>query len=185
MLRFQGQRKSEEVLLVIHRHWFNLLAHLFIVVVLSVLLIGSLLSMPLVFSKLLSPEYTRVFLFLENTLFLFIWIYGFLVWIDYYFDVWIVTNERIVNIEQKGLFVRQTSELNFPRVQDVTSTVEGFIPTILNFGDVYVQTAGEKERFTFRQVPDPLHIKDVVMRLTKSALESDIRQAATSLQHKT
>ncbi|MEK7181660.1 MAG: PH domain-containing protein [Patescibacteria group bacterium] len=179
---FEGQREGEEVLLVIHRHWFNLLAHLFTVVLLSVVAIGSILLMPFLFTEILLPEHLHLFLFLENTFFVFLWIYGFLVWIDYYFDVWIVTNERIVNIEQKGLFVRHISELNFSRIQDVTSTVEGIIPTILNFGDVFIQTAGEQERFTFRQVPDPLRIKDTVMRLAKGSLDTDLRNIAASLQ---
>ncbi|MBP6975746.1 MAG: PH domain-containing protein, partial [Candidatus Moranbacteria bacterium] len=115
-------------------------------------------------------------LFLLNTFLLFIWLYVFLIWVDYYFDVWIITNERIVNIEQKGLFNREVSELQFSRIQDVTSVVDGFIPTILNFGDVYVQTAAEEERFVFRQIPDPYTIKDMVMQLSRSGTPEEARQ---------
>ena len=115
-------------------------------------------------------------LFLLNTFLLFIWLYAFLVWVDYYFDVWIITSQRIVNIEQKGLFNREVSELQFSRIQDVTSVVDGFIPTILNFGDVYVQTAAEEERFVFRQIPDPYTIKDMVMQLSRSSTPEEARK---------
>jgi len=98
---------------------------------------------------------------------MFIWIFFFLIWIDYYFDVWIITNLRIVNIEQKGLFNRSVSEMDFGRIQDVTAEVIGIIPTFFNYGDVFIQTAAETERFLFRQVPDPYHIKDVLMQLQK------------------
>lgn len=114
--------------------------------------------------------------FLLNTFLLFIWLYAFLVWVDYYFDVWIITSQRIVNIEQKGLFNREVSELQFSRIQDVTSVVDGFIPTILNFGDVYVQTAAEEERFVFRQIPDPYTIKDMVMQLSRSSTPEEARK---------
>jgi hypothetical protein len=38
---------------------------------------------------------------------------------------------------------------------------------MLNFGDLLLQTAAENERITFRQVPDPNHLKDEIMRLAK------------------
>lgn len=178
---FQGQHDSEQVLRVIHRHWFNILSHLLLIIVFSTLLIGSFLALPLLFPEALDAADWRFFVFLENTFFIFTWLFGFLVWIDYYFDVWIITNERIVNIEQKGLFVRHVSELAFSRVQDVTSEVEGLIPTVLNYGDVYVQTAGETERFLFRQVPDPYRIKDLIMKLSRESAGDSLRELASEL----
>lgn len=178
---FQGQRENEEVLHIIHRHWFNILSHLFVVLIFSFLLVAGLLALPLLFPETRDAGSARFFLFVANTFFILIWLYGFLVWIDYYFDVWIITNERIVNIEQKGLFARHVSELNLSRVQDVTATVEGIIPTVLNYGDVHIQTAGEENRFIFRQVPDPYRIKDTIMRLSKSAADDTLRQMASAL----
>ena len=173
---FQGQRENEDVLRIIHRHWFNIIlqyigigcATIFLVVIFSILPKAAPIT-----TDALPP---LLLLFLLNTFLLFIWLYVFLIWVDYYFDVWISTNERIVNIEQKGLFNREVSELQFSRIQDVTSVVDGFIPTILNFGDVYVQTAAEEERFVFRQIPDPYTIKDMVMQLSRSGTPEEARQ---------
>ena len=165
---FPSQHPNEDVLRVIHRHWFNILSHFFIILIFSFLLIASLLVFPILFPEMFNAANARFFLFVENTFFIFIWLFGFLVWIDYYFDVWIITNERIVNIEQKGLFVRHISELNFQNIQDVTAAVEGILPTVLNYGDVSVQTAGAENRFLFRQVPDPYKVKDMIMNLAKS-----------------
>lgn len=180
---FQGQHENEQILQVIHRHWFNITLHLVIVFMLSFFLLGSLS-----FFSLLFPDITEqnqpFFAFVQSTLFIFIWLYGFLVWVDYYFDVWIITNERIVNIEQKGLFVRHISELRFSRVQDVTSSVNGLIPTMLNFGDVSVQTAAEEERFLFRQVGDPFAVKDAVMTLARQSTQDDMREIALALNKK-
>lgn len=173
---FQGQRENEEVLRIIHRHWFNIFlqyigigcAALLVTIIFSVL--PKVISLP---PDALPSIFSS---FLLNTFLLFIWLYVFLIWVDYYFDVWIITNERIVNIEQKGLFNREVSELRFSRIQDVTSVVDGFVPTILNFGDVYVQTAAEEERFVFRQIPDPYTIKDMVMRLSRSSTPEETRR---------
>ncbi|MDP3957312.1 MAG: PH domain-containing protein [bacterium] len=172
---FQGQREDEEIFYVIHRHWFNILTHFLTILLFLFLLIASFLFLPFFFPEIAATESVRFFVFIESTFFIFLWLFGFLTWIDYYFDVWVITSERIVNIEQKGLFVRQVSELAFSRVQDVTTTVEGIIPTVLNFGDVHIQTAGEEERFVFRQVPDPYKVKDTIMRLSKSSANNSAR----------
>lgn len=177
---FQGQHENEQVLRVIHRHWFNILMHLTLVILSGFFVIGSLSVMPLLFPDII-PGTSALFGFVQNTALLSLWLYGFLVWIDYYLDVWIVTNERIVNIEQKGLFNRHISELRFSKVQDVTSSANGLIATILNFGDVYVQTAAEQERFVFRQVGNPFAIKDEIMRLSRDATRADMRDIATAL----
>ena len=173
---FQGQRENEEVLRIIHRHWFSIAMQYSAIGCATILLVIIFSILPEI-TPLSSDALPPVFLaFLLNTFFLFLWLYAFLIWVDYYFDIWIITNERIVNIEQKGLFNREVSELQFSRIQDVTSVVDGFIPTILNFGDVYVQTAAEEERFVFRQIPDPYTIKDMVMQLSRSSSTEEARQ---------
>lgn len=180
---FQGQHGNEEVLRVIHRHWFNLLSHLAVVIIFSFVLIGSVLILPTLFPEALDLTNWRFFIFVENTLFIFLWLFAFLIWIDYYFDVWIITNERVVNIEQRGLFSRDVSELNYSRVQDVTADVDGLIPTILNYGDVFIQTAGEKERFVFRKVGDPYAIKDMIMKFARNSVHDDLREAVRIIEN--
>lgn len=167
MTSFPGQRPDEQVLHIVHRHWFNLLAHFFIIFVLFVVTFGSLTFLTLLFPEIVAGDKIIFMSFLENSILLFLWLYIFLLWIDYYFDVWIITNERILNIEQKGLFVRHISEIEFSRIQDISTEVTGLMATILNFGDLYIQTASENERVTFRQVADPNQLKDEIMRLTK------------------
>ena len=99
-----------------------------------------------------------------SAFFLLCWLFLFQNFLDYFLDIWIVTNKRILNIEQTGLFARTVSELRLYRVQDVTSSVNGFVPTIFDYGNVEIQTAGEKEHFVFEQIPHPT-------RVSKSILE--------------
>lgn len=172
---FTGQRENEEVIEVIHRHWLNIIVQFLTLFLLTILLLGGAVLLPLFFPTLLNGSMPTLLPFIENTFFLFIWLFGFLIWIDYYFDVWIITNERIVNIEQCGLFNRYISELNFRTIQDVTTVVAGIIPTVFNFGEVFVQTAGEQERFLFHMVPDPYHIKDVIMKLSERTQKSNLQ----------
>ena len=164
---FAGQKIGEEIIMVVHRHWFNILEQMLLVFFMLFFMFSGAIYLPILFTALQSSPLNYFFFFLENVFAMFIWIFFFLIWIDYYFDVWIITNLRIVNIEQKGLFNRSVSEMDFGRIQDVTAEVIGIIPTFFNYGDVFIQTAAETERFLFRQVPDPYHIKDVIMQLQK------------------
>lgn len=164
---FAGQRENEEVLEIIHRHWFDILSRFLFILFFSFLLFIGFVLLFFLFPDFLDTTQKQFFIFIENTFFIFIWLFGFLTWIDYYFDTWIITNQRIVNIEQKGLFDRHISELNFRNIQDVTTSVDGILPTVLNFGDVSIQTAAEEERFLFRMVPDPYRVKDIIMKKTE------------------
>lgn len=166
---FKEISAGEKISSVIHRHWFDILRHFLVFFVLISALVGGVMVFPLFSSEAGMAGGGVAFFFVGSFLTLLIWIYMFLIWIDYYFDIWIVTSERIINIEQKGLFVRHVSELKLQNIQDVTTEVEGLIPTVLNYGDVHIQTAAEQERFIFRNVPDPYHIKGEIMRLQKAA----------------
>ncbi len=171
---FKEQHENERVIQIIHRHWFNILIQFFVVIIAAIAIFGSWLFLLFLYPQLLEKLTPHILSFIETTAILFVWLYGFLIWINYYLDIWIITDERIVNIEQKGLFLREASDLEFSKIQDVTTEVVGLIPTILNYGDVYIQTAGEVERFKFRQVPDPYALKSLIMERYTKSMKSNI-----------
>ncbi len=94
-----------------------------------------------------------------------VWLFAFMEFTDWYLDTWIVTNERIINVEQHGLFSRTASELHLLNIQDVTSEVHGLLRTFLKFGNVYIQTAAERERFNFKDVHQPERLREQILKL--------------------
>jgi len=56
-------------------------------------------------------------------------------------------------------------------VQDATSEVKGKVATVLNFGNVYVQTAGEEKRFVFEEIPAPRQVASKIIELHQSAVK--------------
>lgn len=164
---FKDLHSGEQILLVVHRNWFYLFQQFFMVIIISIFFIAGSFFLPLFFPDYLEGNSQSIILFMQSFIMLIIWIYGFMIWIDYYFDVWIITSERVINIEQKGLFNRGVSELIYAKIQDVSTEVMGFLPTIINYGDVKIQTASEDKEFLFRTVSDPYRIKDIIMNLQK------------------
>lgn len=178
---FKGQNPNEEILLVIRRHWFDIFQQFLVVFLMIFLLIFSFFIFPYFLDDFNGAKIRTLTLFLENSFAVLIWLYAFLIWIDYYFDVWIITNKRIINVEQKGLFMRHISELELPKVQDVTTEIEGIIPSILNYGDVHIQTAGTVTRFVFWHVPNPYRIKGIIMKLQEKAQRQETRKLGRAI----
>lgn len=169
-------KEREEIIKILHRHWFDITKRFVIIFLMAIILLASLSFFPAFFPALQDESYYKAFIFFESIFAIFIWIFAFFIWIDYYFDIWIITSEKIVNVEQKGLFIRSLSELKFERIQDVTVEVTGILPTMLNYGDVYIQTAGEKERFIFRRISEPYSIKDLIMNLQKAQIKEETNE---------
>ena len=181
---FDGQKNGEEILMVIHRHWFNILTHFSIIFFMILFLFGSYFLTAFFFDEFSEQLLLNLTAFMRSLFFTFLWLLFFAIWIDYYFDVWIVTSERIINIEQKGLFTRVVSELELEKIQDVTTDVRGVIPTFLNYGHLLIQTAGERERFIFRNVPDPYKIKDMIMKLQNELENKEENEFGEMLREK-
>lgn len=179
---FEGQQPNECILQVIRRHWFDIFLQYIPVIIAFGALLASFFAIPVVFPEFFYAQYTLVWFF-ESLFLLVLWIYAALIFVDYYLDVWIITDRRVVNIEQKGLFLRDSSELRYRKIQDVTTEVKGFFPTMLDYGEVYVQTAGERPRFLFHSVPKPYVIKGVLMDMQKKERKSDLGELENMLKN--
>ena len=164
---FKDLESNEIIIRIIHRNWFYLLEQFFLVLLISAFFMGSFIFVPVFFPNFIIGVDQSLVLFAQSFFMLVVWIYCFMIWIDYYFDIWIITSERIINIEQKGMFTRKVSELRYSKIQDVTAEVIGVLPTIINYGDVKIQTAAEEGEFLFRTVSNPYGIKNTIMNLQK------------------
>ena len=175
-IRFPGQHENEKISLFLLRHWFIFLMRIFLILISIAGLVAIYVFFSVVNSNFRESVYYNFLLFGESLATLFIWNFFFILWLDYYLDAWIVTDERIINIEQRGFFTRKISELKLTKIQDVTSEIIGVIPTLFNYGNIFVQTAGEKERFTFLQIPNPNYVKNIIVELQEKERVSEEKE---------
>ncbi len=85
--------------------------------------------------------------------------------VTFHLDLWIVTNDRLLDMEQKSLFNRVISELDLYQIQDATSEVKGLFPSMFNYGNLTLQTAGAVDKFTFRSVANPNKLREAILNL--------------------
>jgi len=169
---FPSQVSGERVFLLIRRHWIVFAAMIFFVFVLLVPVVILLIywaSNPEVFSGSIG-NFTIIFAGMYTLTALGLLLYGF---VNYYLDVYIVTNKRIVDIKQKGFFSREIAELHLHQVQDVEAEVEGFFQTLMHFGSIHIQTAGERENFIFEDVPHPYTLAKQIVELHEASIEAE------------
>ena len=163
-----NQRKEEHVVLFLRRHWFALLSIVTAFTLLtSVPLLLGWYFWDLVEAWLQQDVMGPLIVVIGSIYFLSVWLFAFLEFTDYYLDTWIITNERIINIEQQGLFNRTASELDLAAVQDATAEIRGIWQTLFTYGNVFVQTGAEKGRFHFKNIDNPEHVKEIVNALVE------------------
>lgn len=157
---FEGKENGEDVILLLRRHVFIIYTHLgFIALPIIIpIILGALF-----FSSLQTYNLVTLFLFVSCIFYVILWFMAFYVLTMYTLDVWIITNKRIIDSNQEGLFNRIVSELYFSRVQDISVKTNGVVQTMLKFGNVEVQTAGKENKFIFLQIPNPDKVKEIIM----------------------
>lgn len=94
----------------------------------------------------------------------------------YQHNLLIFTNTHLVMVEQLALFQRRVSQLDFTKVEDVTGRKTGFLQTIFNYGNVEIQSAAEREKFIFKNAPNPTVVADEALQIHQECL----RRAAAS-----
>ncbi len=171
--RLPRQLPGEKVIKVLRRDYFILFKRIVVIILGAFLLLLLFKLMFYIFPNLLIGEISYPVVLLAISLcVLFVWLFSFFSFIDYYLDTWIITNLRIIDIRQQGFFSRIIAEQRLDRVQDVMSETHGFFSTIFRYGNVRVQTAGEEGRFFFQEIPNPDKIRDVIIKLSEQCKHS-------------
>ncbi|MEX0682037.1 MAG: hypothetical protein WD904_04915 [Dehalococcoidia bacterium] len=76
-------------------------------------------------------------------------------WYRYSHDVWIVTNQRLIDSFKAHPFSHRLSTADLINVQDIAVSKVGLLATMLNFGDVICETAGSNQQFRIIGIPRP------------------------------
>jgi hypothetical protein len=162
---FPSQQPGEKIILAVREHWFRLFAKVMVLVILS--LLPTLVRLLLFNTDILdlTPIVDQAFGVFSQLYYLGLMVAMFIIFTLYYLNLHVVSQERIVDIDQVGLLFHEVSELNIETIEDVTSQTKGLIGNLLNYGTVFIQTAGATERFEFENVSDPARIASIILEL--------------------
>ncbi len=160
---FSDQFDDEEVLLLFRKH--PVVMRRAIVVASVALLLGTL-------PALVKPTFEVFFGGLGLGFFL-AFLIMFYSWISWNFTVFIVTNIRLIQVTQKGLWTRSVVDIGLEKIQTISFEVHGMQETLLGFGTIVVQTyVGELV------IHDVHHPKKIQKRMSEILRELGFSNAA-------
>ena len=128
---FDGQREGEEVQFVFRRHFLTAKSGVIFLILMIMIGVGLTLLWPnnmMIFETFLVLILVGVLGFL----------YSYMLW---YFSIYIVTNQRIRQISQRGLFKKSVVDLGLDKIQSISYGVSGIRAGLRGYGTIVIQTA--------------------------------------------
>ena len=166
-VRFETQQDEETVELFLRQH----------PIVNVPWIIGSiilLIAPPVLFPLLLTLK-PAIFVIPSGyiicaTLFWYLATFGFILanFLYWFFNIYIVTNERLVDIDFYYLLYKRFSQAELVKIQDIAFTTGGLLATALDYGNVSIETEGEAPNLLFEKVPHPEKIVETIRTLTEA-----------------
>ncbi|MCA9366163.1 PH domain-containing protein [Candidatus Kaiserbacteria bacterium] len=167
--------ENERIIIQTRRHWFVIVSQVFSFVLAAITPLLLLLFASFLFRDFGSIDLGnhRALISFGYSAWLFLlWLGVFSVFNNYYLDILTLTDRRIIVINQKGFFWRNTASFRLERLQDMNVEVNGVIATLLDFGDINVETAGHSdEEFKVTNIPHPRELKALVLEASDNRMK--------------
>jgi membrane protein YdbS with pleckstrin-like domain len=160
-MEFENQWKNENIILVLRASPFTLIPWILNAVLFFFLLIVLNFFFP-AFLTVTQILFLDVFAIVGITSY--VWV-NFLIW---YFNVGIVTNVRVIDIDFHGILFREFTQAELKQITDVTARTIGFAQSFFNFGNVYIKTEGFQQNIEFLNTPKANKVVDIINRLLRN-----------------
>lgn len=160
---FEGQRKGEEVILVFRRHILTSARGFFFCLIWC-----GLGAIPMILwrdnPQVIWVTLACVIIGAIN------WLYSFVLW---HFSYYLLTNERLRQVRQKGFFKRMVVDLELSKIMSVSYGVPGILGSIFNYGTILVQTAAGDLVLSRVSHPEEVHMELQNAAHTADNMEGD------------
>lgn len=163
-IRFKNQHVHEKILLVIRRHWISNVSWIFVSFLLF--LIPFFVMYFFSISTITKIEIPTGFLFL-GTIFWYLGVFGYILinFLFWFYNVGIVTNERIIDVDFPYLLYSEVTIAMLSKIEDITDKRSGFLSVFFDYGNVFVQTAGTEVNIEFMGIPKPAIVARTISEL--------------------
>lgn len=162
-VRFGIQGPEEHVILLLRKHWITNIPWLLLGLI---FFFAPLVLGVFPFISFLPANFQLMAVIAWYLLLIAFILEKFLSW---FFNAYIVTDERIIDIDFYNLIYRQVTEAQNDKIQDITYRIGGVVRSLFNYGDVLIQTAGALPNLDFNAVPNPDQIVKILNELREQA----------------
>jgi len=164
---------GETLLMLQRKHWFAIFLEGMVLLLIAllplVIIIAVHFLLPLIYQIMGIPATVSIYVFFSSAWMLLMWVVFYVAFTNYYLDVLIITNKRIVDIEQIGLFSRDVASIPPENIQDVKIETTGMLATFMDYGDIHIQTAGSNKELLVRGIAEPSKVKAQILAVHQDA----------------
>ncbi len=167
-IKFETQEEEERVVLFLRQHLIVLLGPFLLVLLLAT---SPVILFPFLFRYLMLPIEIPTGYIVVGTAFWYVVTFGFALmsFLRWFFNIYIVTDKRIVDIDFIHLLYKEFSEARLDRIQDISYKSSGIFSVFFDYGDAYVQTAGgDLPNIEFLAVPKPARVVEMISELLEN-----------------
>jgi len=158
---FSNQKEDEEIILFLRAHFITNFPWITISIILIILPIIILIISNFVNSSL--PFVTaELIIILILFYYLIISAYALINFMKWFYNILIITNLGIVDIDYSGLLYHDVAFTKLDLVEDVSYVKTGFLRSLFNFGDIFIRTAGGKENLEGIGIPNPSNAAHII-----------------------
>ncbi|HRY52240.1 MAG TPA: hypothetical protein P5089_00095 [Candidatus Portnoybacteria bacterium] len=157
--------QNEQIVLMARRHWFFLAVSLLKAVAVS--LVPWVVAFALAFFDLSfvnQQAFSAVFWYFALIFWFISFCYGVLIWVDWYLDLWILTNQKIIDIQQMGLFKRLVMTYVIDNIQGVAIKTHGPLASFFKYGDAEIKISGQANPVVFQQIPNAALVQEKILQ---------------------
>jgi hypothetical protein len=158
-IKFETQESKEKIILFLRRHFITNIPW---IIVSFIMLILPILLSPFFNLNFMPARYqiiTFILWYLITSAYI---LENYLSW---YFNVYIITDERVIDVDFYSLIYKRISETKIEKIEDVTYSQGGIAQSFFDYGLVNIQTAGEITEFEFDAIPHPSKVAKVLNQL--------------------
>lgn len=167
-IKFADQEQNEYIELFLRQHWATNVPWIFTTII-AIALPYVLIQINSSFNFIsLSQIPSNLSLSLLILWYMLISTYVIERFLHWYFNIYIVTNTHLVDINFHNLMNRDFVEVRLDDVQSAKSQIIGIFGHLFNFGNLHIETSAERQKIEFTRVPKPDTVKERIQDLQET-----------------
>lgn len=166
LIEFIHKKSYEKIIRTVRRDPITFVPYVLVFIILMLVPIGVFWLINTMFPDLFTSTALYTIAVLGASIFyLCLYLFYYSYFVAFYLDMWVVTNDRLIDVRQISLFAKSIAELDLYQIQDASSEVKGIFPSIFKYGDVTLQTAGSVPKFIIYNTPNPHELRQLILDL--------------------